>query len=529
VRLWESLRGSQSQDPTCGIPSQNYSEAVRCCLATLVGGSLFLRGRIIRSARNPTLAPALEIGIDQKEAVILCHLVERREWTYRLSLTVISAFTALVIVGSNFDITTAIAAVGLACLVAAPLSGSRSFQMTSLLRKFTRHAAPWRVPPPDEVGLESFDLSCVGTRRQNVLLYRGFAPFDFAGYALGGWSFVVDIRKRKEATREPDDTRLNIPDLETAIQAALAHQYGTRIEAHELLAIHGVDSDILPLETRPQWSDPEDLRQVQDPNFPYDRFATKLVGPAPVNAPRVCLSPDEISSILSCNPHRARRYLWFSLTDWDGQVALSFFIRFELRGRTLFVESTRTLLPPIPDPTARHGYIIEETSPIFSREFWSAARRAPLDLVVQPFCLLAAIYVSSNAHMPSFYRFVKECRIRLNKGAEPSIRQRVMGNTYQHYFQKAEVDEYLKEFDVIILEELATYLEDCGIDVSDLRNKETTIYNSGILVQGGDVSAQTLAVGKRATSQTTTIVRRAVRGRSHGKEQAREGKVDGIS
>ncbi len=54
-----------------------------------------------------------------------------------------------------------------------------------------------------------------------------------------------------------------------------------------------------------------------------------------------------------------------------------------------------------------------------------------------------------------------------------------------------------------MLEELVAFLDDQGIDTSDLRERSTTILNSGILVQGGDVRADSLAVGANAQATTT--------------------------
>jgi len=49
-----------------------------------------------------------------------------------------------------------------------------------------------------------------------------------------------------------------------------------------------------------------------------------------------------------------------------------------------------------------------------------------------------------------------------------------------------------------ILESIVSFLDIRHIDTSNLKERQTMILNSGILVQGGDVRAESLAVGTGA-------------------------------
>jgi hypothetical protein len=51
-----------------------------------------------------------------------------------------------------------------------------------------------------------------------------------------------------------------------------------------------------------------------------------------------------------------------------------------------------------------------------------------------------------------------------------------------------------------ILNTIVEFLEDHDIDTSDVKDRRTMILNSGIIVHGGDVNAQALAVGQQATA-----------------------------
>ena len=72
----------------------------------------------------------------------------------------------------------------------------------------------------------------------------------------------------------------------------------------------------------------------------------------------------------------------------------------------------------------------------------------------------------------------------------------MMDQKFDHFSQKADLDFAVKAFDQTVVELIYRYMEEHGVDVSDLRNKVTAIHNSGIWVQGGDVTAQAMAVGQ---------------------------------
>ena len=53
-----------------------------------------------------------------------------------------------------------------------------------------------------------------------------------------------------------------------------------------------------------------------------------------------------------------------------------------------------------------------------------------------------------------------------------------------------------------------------GIETSDLKERQTTILNSGVIVQGGDVNAESLAVG--SGSQAVKTVKKVLGGKAKG-------------
>jgi hypothetical protein len=90
---------------------------------------------------------------------------------------------------------------------------------------------------------------------------------------------------------------------------------------------------------------------------------------------------------------------------------------------------------------------------------------------------------------------------RYDYGAEPSLRAEIASATYANYFQRMDSELYEKSLNRCIFDTVIDFLEERGIDVSSLKETRTTIINSGVLVKGGDVKADVLAVGERATAK----------------------------
>ncbi|MCB8944343.1 MAG: hypothetical protein H6658_11385 [Ardenticatenaceae bacterium] len=92
-----------------------------------------------------------------------------------------------------------------------------------------------------------------------------------------------------------------------------------------------------------------------------------------------------------------------------------------------------------------------------------------------------------------------------NFGALMSLRELVSGQNFSHYFQKLDQEKYFKVIEKQILESLNSFLEAHNIDTSDLKARQTTILNSGVIVQGqGKLVAEALAVGGGGQAKVET-------------------------
>lgn len=506
----EEAELSQDGSSTSNSGFNNRSETFRRCLLKLLVGGARLRAAVVDEAYDLGRAPALEIGIDKSELVDFCRSVEAEENVYRLLFTValFGVVAASSAIGNDGEETLfSVGFIATLLLLSSIVSGVREIRAKLRLSTLSRRAFKYWKPDTSWID-PRYRCHCVGSLDQNVAVHRGFSPFEFAGMALGGWSFVVDLDKRAPFSSIRKD-RFTTDELEERIRSAISGQFNDRVTHRDLFVVNGIDADVLPSETRfPPPPDYPSFHSVQDPNFWWDRSVRRIeVIGMPASAPKVSLTKSQGEEIAAGNPDKARRYLWFAIAFSEPELVLSYFLRFREAGHILSLEHVRHLLGPIEEVTNEPEVISPLEDGFYHRTFYSGAARGLFDLLFQPMIWLGIQLVRKRwtpYRDATTYASAQMVGIELERGAAPSLRRELMSTAFDHYFQKVDLDDAIKSLDKIVLEILASSLEECGIDVTDLRNKEMTIYNSGILVNGGDVNAEALAVGQGAAASKTS-------------------------
>lgn len=87
-------------------------------------------------------------------------------------------------------------------------------------------------------------------------------------------------------------------------------------------------------------------------------------------------------------------------------------------------------------------------------------------------------------------------------GATFSCRQWASPHQYRRYFQKLDKEMYFKVLEKNILDSILTFLEENNIDVSELKQRQAMILNNGVIVSGGSMTTENLAVGEGAKVDT---------------------------
>ena len=313
-------------------------------------------------------------------------------------------------------------------------------------------------------------------QKGNVIIYGGFSPFVGAGSYINGWSFSVNINKgKKEGETVLKPSHFEINEINDNIRNSL-------IELN-------LDNLII-----------EDNLHINGQKIRHDkRFLN-----SPLLRPRTLVEPQLIRDFMEKPTHTIRHYKCIRITDWNGELILSIFLRFVKIGQNLFTEASYFLLTPLRDYYDQFDNMLTEPTDEDSGEI--------LEIAGQGF---RTIFLWLLSPFEVFHRFNRsheqksqERSIRhhikkyptFNYGATTSLREGVSYPEYRQYFQKLDQEMYLKIIERQIIDSIKNFLENKNVDTSDFEQARSTILNHGVIVSGGSIEAKNLAVGKNAKS-----------------------------
>lgn len=454
--------------------SPSKSEATRLLAASAVLLGSRFRRQILDQLRDANYAAPPELGLDLKLVAQVCTAMERRsrthDWLFAAALP-----AWLVLYGVGVPLATALVVTGTALLYFSIQHRQRAV----LARAFAKSAYdPEQVERTFDAPLDPEVAAGLPHPDSNLVVYRDFRPFVGSGINLGGWSFTVNVDKPKDGPFPATPQPFGLGELYDAIDRGIEELSLGGFAASDIFFVSGTD-----------------LRD--------DRSLL----PNPLGRPIDSLPPDAARRYRNTTDPRVRHYRWFRIHDWGNELVVSHFFRCALRGRTMFVEIDRFLLTPVaeqyrrvdsqPAPTGRHALVLAASSVVLG----------PISVLVA----LVSLHGRLQRALDGLFGGTARARRReiednplFNYGAPRPVRETCSSDKFGHYFQKVDADFYNKVFDRQLLDAICEFLDDHDIDTSDLRERQNTILNSGIIVQGGDVRADNLAVGTGATATRQT-------------------------
>jgi len=452
---------------------RSKSETTRLLCASALLRRVKFADEVLNYLESRSRAVLPELGLDMQLLAHVCTYASDRakRFDVYMLLCVLAALGVAII---DPAIAIGIFAVSSACVSFLDGSGR-----STLVARFRRENFSGFDPKKEfSATLPAEVTSSLPSDQQNLIVYTGFVPFMGAGVSLGGWSFVVDIDKPTEKPGSAGDSiPFRVEELYQAVGENLIDLNLRGLEVEDFFFVNGCeirdDKEILP-----------DI---------YGR-------------PSQQLNSDRAKRYIGDSDARIRHYRWIRVHDWDEELVMSYLLRCTIRGRNMFVEINRCLLTPIRDEFRK----IDKLPPLNA---WRTIGQALASLVIGP------IHASLSP-LILFGRFsealgdlfgTKERRRRreitenrrFDYGAGQGYRQSCSSGNFGHFFQKADGDFYTKVLEKAVLDSIITFLDDHHVDTSDLRERQTLIMNSGIIVHGGDVKAESLAVGAGAQAVKT--------------------------
>jgi hypothetical protein len=317
--------------------------------------------------------------------------------------------------------------------------------------------------------------------RGNVTVYSGFSPFVGCGLDQGGWSFALNAGKgRRDLHETLEPIPFEVEQLHDEVVSALRALGLRQVRIEDRLYVNG-----------------QDIRD--DRRFLPDPFAR----------PGAWADAETLDQFLHTPTQRVRHYTCIQVVDWQGELVLSIFFRCTKAGGNLFVEASYFLLPPLREEYHKIDNLRATPDLAGGAELAlkAAVGTIPI-LVMAPFHVLA--HLTSGLTRWQERRSMRRT-IRANPsfdyGATTSIRQSGMSTSYRRYFQRLDREMYVKTLEQRLLDAIIQFLDEHNVDVSDLVERQTTILNNGVMLSGGSIQAESLAVGTGARARAGEAVK----------------------
>lgn len=455
-------------------PSRKNGEFEVTRLASASGillGSTYRRS-VLERARDKHHACAPELGLDFETVLTVCRWAENRQIRYDMVIGAAGVLGLALFLSGQF-----VFSLGVALLMLGVTFYKRFEERFRLALSFRRGAYDAskirqrfgaRLSDEERRGLPRLD--------QNIWAYSGFLPFDGAGSEVGGWSFVVDATRPSKSIERRQLTSFDTNEILQAAEAAVAEIGHRGLLCRDYVVVHGSNlPNLMPASKSGVW------RTVQ-------RAERGL-----------------FDALQDGNDDRMRHYKWIQFRDWGNELIVSSFLFCSRVSDEVFIECKHFLLTALAQRYRRIDALTNST-------WWTGVRWVLTRILLSPFdvvmSLLWLVYRPISA-LPRVLkiqdwwdRVIMADEPRYNFGAPVSLRQILAGDRYTHYFQRSDKDMLEKLIDKRILDSLIDFFEEHGVDTSDIKERQSMILNHGIIVSGGDVKAQNMAVGRGARVQS---------------------------
>jgi hypothetical protein len=410
---------------------------------------------LLEESKHPCRAKPLSLGVSTSEVVAAAEECESE----RLG-------DALAYSGIAFAVLVLWAAVGEAAFLVG-LAGAAIFLRRR--RRYRRFADDF-LPAAFDAAAEKKTSPNGLADDTNLVTFRGYDPFATFGSTVYNIYLVVDVERPSEDVAK-GNARPKLPavdELERRIVASLARSGLIEGEASELFFAQGKN---LPVEVAASDAPPR------------SRIEPALGRLASVDA-----------------GSRLRRYLWLRRSTWDGEILVSYFLRVVRIGSDLTFELHGVFAPPV---SASYRWVDKQPERTWRSDLADLGVSVPVGLA---FLALAPLYVAYRTAAlfgverarRTLVRGVKEDPM-YDFGAPNSLRARAADGRVEQYFQLMDRLGLEQAFVGRITREYIDYLEELGIDTTELRERRTMILNHGVIVQGGELNATNVAAGTGAS------------------------------
>jgi hypothetical protein len=306
-----------------------------------------------------------------------------------------------------------------------------------------------------------------------LIVYRGYSPFVGAGQELHPWSTALTLTTLPEEDQPSDGRELTTAALYRRTQEELADlSRSTPLTPGRRLRELKVAGQVIV-----------SAHELVD-NLPDPRSRTYLAGRDV--APNTAV-PYPTAEALKVDPLEwARYYLCFQVETWDRDLVVSVYLHMAVDANTLYVEWTPCVLTPIA-PTYQRIDSLATSS-------WTPFGQALLKFLELPASLPRRV-----AHTCSFIRPLRTDRGADNPdryGSLRSLREMATDGNVQNYFQRADVDRYLKILESRFILAVGRILREFGYSSYEFEQQAAVVVNQSMFISGNNNFNAPVTVGR---------------------------------
>jgi hypothetical protein len=396
-------------------------------------------------------------------AIALSRPIRKLRW--RIVLTVIAYVGIAAFVRHPLSLLTALAAL----FVVAADWYERRYRVVARrmadAKKFDPKAPAYgRERDEDRAADEARVAHLVNHRDGNVVVYSGYWPFIGSGFEIDRWAWSVAI----DLAQEPDGSRR--PGSAPSVGAGEVSAY--LIDAINELGLEGCQAaERFYVSGRHVGSDQELYFHSKASHEPFPKLRSTIEDVARLEA-----KPTEL----------VRRYADIKVESWESELILSAFVRCVRSPDYLSVELTYFVLPPLkahyhaignlhPRPTPHQLLLLVGSSLSRMPLLWLEAPRRVARWMARPVTRARREQVVAQA--------IRENR-KFDYGALGSVRETGSGDDYAKFFQQEDIGRFHNIVDKHLLTSLCAFLEERGVDTSELKRTIRSIINNGVWING---------------------------------------------
>ncbi|GLY19625.1 hypothetical protein Kisp01_66390 [Kineosporia sp. NBRC 101677] len=388
--------------------------------------------------------------------------------------------------GSSFGGEVSGSAAGFVLLLWGSAWGIRFAEMVTNHRTILSELSPGRFVPdnaPQEPARHVHRLAFLAHAQTGNITYyaRTVAdrPFVGSGYLEEPWHLAVPLRRRSDAGDPVEE--LTVQTLYRRMRRALASL------ADETLP---PGQRIVGLSMQPRLFVPGLLR-------PSDGLIDRQRG-----KPRHHLSRAELDEFEQHDRNRATEYLTVRIGAWEGELEVTIFVYFSIRGNTLYMEFVGASLPSV-----RELYHSADTQQqlqpsVYASLGFKALAGLPMLFLLAP----VDFYHQSRDRIRAAMAVRREAqdistRLAFDYGVRSSVRE--LGADYENdqFFQRLDGRRYIFLVERRVRDAVAEVLHEFGYSTEEFLERTQMIINNTTQINGGTFNNQGGAMAFGAFAQ----------------------------